>query len=75
MMTAAFSQIELTLLRRHRSARRESATYPELSENSESMKAAVAIAWPCLSSTFLMALAIFLNVFISARVYDLACVQ
>ena len=45
---------------------------PVLSENSVSIKAAVASAWPSLSSTFLMALAIFLNAFfISAIEYDL----
>ena len=66
MMVAAFSQMALTLLRRHTLGDLKAFTvFPELSENSASMNAAVASAWPSLSSTFLIAFDIFLNVFIS----------
>ena len=66
MMVAAFSQMALTLLRRHRLGDLKAfTTFPELSENSASIKAAVASEWPSLSSTFLIDFAIFLNVFIS----------
>ena len=66
MMVAAFSQMAFTLLRLQMLDERIALTvFPELSENSESMKASVASEWPSLSSTFRMALATFLNVFIS----------
>lgn len=66
MMTAAFSQIAFTLLLFQALFERSAlTTLPELSENSASMKAAVASACPSLSSTLRMALAIFLKVFIS----------
>ena len=67
MMVAAFSQMALTLLRFQALPERKAFTvFPELSENSASMNAAVASECPSLSSTFRIALAIFLNVFISA---------
>ena len=72
IITAAFSQIALTLLLFHALLERNAlTTFPELSENSASIKAAVASAWPSRSSTLRMALDTFLKVFISDNEYDL----
>ena len=68
IMIAAFSQIELTLFFIQALLEfRASTVCPALSANSASMKAAVALVCPFLSSTFLIACAIFLKVCISER--------
>ena len=68
MITAALSQIALTLFFFQALLEfNESTAYPELSENSASINAAVAFECPFRSSTFRIALAIFLKVRISER--------
>lgn len=71
-MTAAFSQILFTrFFLQAPPARRDLTVFPELSENSASIKAAVASEWPSRSSTLRIAFTIFLKVFISETEYDL----
>lgn len=72
MIFAAFSQIALTRNFFHALFVRNAFTViPELSENSESINAAVASLWPVRSSTLRIAFAILLNFFISSNEYDL----